>query len=162
MLSDKEIFLVHLVLHLPVLQTACVFTVLQKDEITFQAIFHTPHLFTGTFCLAERGESFLRPERPSTSHHRPPRSLPKLGSKSKSGEKSDDELQFPKELMEDWSTMEVCVDCKKFISDIISSSRRSLTLANKRARLKRKTQSFYLSSTGTSEYRPTERTINEI
>ncbi|KAM5157212.1 protein spire homolog 1 isoform 1-T1 [Mantella aurantiaca] len=110
----------------------------------------------------QRGESFIRPERPSTSHHRPPRSLPKLGSKSKSGEKSDDELQFPKELMEDWSTMEVCVDCKKFISDIISSSRRSLTLANKRARLKRKTQSFYLSSTGTSEYRPKERTINEI
>ncbi|XP_072267574.1 protein spire homolog 1 isoform X4 [Pyxicephalus adspersus] len=113
----------------------------------------------------QRGESFLRPEKPSTSHtshHRPPKSLPKLGSKSKSGDKSDDELQFPKELMEDWSTMEVCVDCKKFISDIISSSRRSLTLANKRARLKRKTQSFYLSSTSTSEYRPKERTINEI
>ncbi|XP_073487409.1 protein spire homolog 1 isoform X5 [Aquarana catesbeiana] len=110
----------------------------------------------------QRGESFLRPEKPSTSHHRPPRSLPKLGSKSKSVDKSDDDLQFPKELMEDWSTMEVCVDCKKFISDIISSSRRSLTLANKRARLKRKTQSFYLSSTGTHEYRPTERTINEI
>ncbi|XP_018412350.1 PREDICTED: protein spire homolog 1 isoform X6 [Nanorana parkeri] len=110
----------------------------------------------------QRGDSFLRPERPSTSHHRPPKSLPKLGSKSKSEDKSDDELQFPKELMEDWSTMEVCVDCKKFISDIISSSRRSLTLANKRARLKRKTQSFYLSSTGTSEYRPTERTIKEI
>ncbi|KAM4029167.1 protein spire homolog 1 isoform 2-T2 [Anomaloglossus baeobatrachus] len=108
----------------------------------------------------QRGESFLRPEKPSTSHHRPLRSLPKLTSKSKSIDKSDDELQFPKELMEDWSTMEVCVDCKKFISDIISSSRRSLTLANKRARLKRKTQSFYLSST--SEFRPTERTINEI
>ncbi|XP_072008376.1 protein spire homolog 1 isoform X4 [Engystomops pustulosus] len=114
----------------------------------------------------QRGESFIRPEKPekpSTSHHRPLRSLPKLPSKSKSTDKSDDELQFPKELMEDWSTMEVCVDCKKFISDIISSSRRSLTLANKRARLKRKTQSFYLSSTsGTSEFRPTERTINEI
>ncbi|XP_073535099.1 protein spire homolog 1 isoform X3 [Phyllobates terribilis] len=111
----------------------------------------------------QRGESFLRPEKPSTSHHRPLRSLPKLSSKSKSIDKSDDELQFPKELMEDWSTMEVCVDCKKFISDIISSSRRSLTLANKRARLKRKTQSFYLSSTsGTSEFHPTERTINEI
>ncbi|XP_069813901.1 protein spire homolog 1 isoform X4 [Dendropsophus ebraccatus] len=111
----------------------------------------------------QRGDSFLRPDKPSTSHHRPLRSLPKLASKSKSIDKSDDELQFPKELMEDWSTMEVCVDCKKFISDIISSSRRSLTLANKRARLKRKTQSFYLSSTsGTSEFRPTERTINEI
>ncbi|XP_068093239.1 protein spire homolog 1 isoform X5 [Hyperolius riggenbachi] len=117
----------------------------------------------------QRGDSFLKPEKPekpSTSHHRPPRSLPKLPSKSKSVDKSvdksDEELQFPKELMEDWSTMEVCVDCKKFISDIISSSRRSLTLANKRARLKRKTQSFYLSSTGKSDYRPTERTINEI
>ncbi|XP_075682562.1 protein spire homolog 1 [Rhinoderma darwinii] len=111
----------------------------------------------------QRGDSFLRPEKPSTSHNRPLRSLPKLPSKSKSSDKSDEELQFPKELMEDWSTMEVCVDCKKFISDIISSSRRSLTLANKRARLKRKTQSFYLSSTsGTSEYCPTERTINEI
>ncbi|KAG9479091.1 hypothetical protein GDO78_012641 [Eleutherodactylus coqui] len=109
----------------------------------------------------QRGDSFLRPDKPSTSHHRSLRSLPKLPSKSKSVDKSDDELQFPKELMEDWSTMEVCVDCKKFISDIISSSRRSLTLANKRARLKRKTQSFYLSS-GTSEFRPTERTINEI
>ncbi|XP_075069374.1 protein spire homolog 1 isoform X3 [Mixophyes fleayi] len=109
----------------------------------------------------QRGDSFLRPEKPSTSHHRPLRSLPKLSSK-KSVDKSEDELQFPKELMEDWSTMEVCVDCKKFISDIISSSRRSLTLANKRARLKRKTQSFYLSSTATAEFRPTERTINEI
>ncbi|MEE6464536.1 hypothetical protein FKM82_006290 [Ascaphus truei] len=110
----------------------------------------------------QRGDSFLRPEKPSTSHHRPLKSLPKLSSKSKSVDKSDDELQFPKELMEDWSTMEVCVDCKKFISEIISSSRRSLTLANKRARLKRKTQSFYMSSTGSSEFRPIERTINEI
>lgn len=64
--------------------------------------------------------------------------------------------------MEDWSTMEVCVDCKKFISEIINSSRRSLSLANKRARLKGKTQSFYMASPGTSEYCPSERTINEI
>ncbi|KAK7802769.1 hypothetical protein U0070_005807 [Myodes glareolus] len=42
------------------------------------------------------------------------------------------------------------------------SSRRSLVLANKRARLKRKTQSFYMSSAGPSEYCPSERTINEI
>ncbi|XP_053570875.1 protein spire homolog 1 isoform X3 [Bombina bombina] len=110
----------------------------------------------------QRGDSFLRPEKPSSSHHRPLRSLPKLPSKSKSVDKSDDELQFPKELMEDWSTMEVCVDCKKFITEIISSSRRSLTIANKRARLKRKTQSFYMSSTSASEFRPTERTISEI
>lgn len=84
----------------------------------------------------------------------------RLTSRSKSVDKSQEE--FPKELMEDWSTMEVCVDCKKFISEIISSSRRSLSLANKRARLKRKTQSFYMSSPGTSEYCPSERTINEI
>uniref|UniRef100_A0A8C3KU05 Spire type actin nucleation factor 1 n=1 Tax=Chrysolophus pictus TaxID=9089 RepID=A0A8C3KU05_CHRPC len=108
----------------------------------------------------QRGESFMRPEKPSTSHHRSLRSM--LASRSKSMDKSHEELQFPKELMEDWSTMEVCVDCKKFISEIINSSRRSLSLANKRARLKRKTQSFYMSSPGTSDYRPSERTINEI
>uniref|UniRef100_A0A8C3L1W6 Spire type actin nucleation factor 1 n=1 Tax=Chrysolophus pictus TaxID=9089 RepID=A0A8C3L1W6_CHRPC len=110
----------------------------------------------------QRGESFMRPEKPSTSHHRSLRSMPRLASRSKSMDKSHEELQFPKELMEDWSTMEVCVDCKKFISEIINSSRRSLSLANKRARLKRKTQSFYMSSPGTSDYRPSERTINEI
>ncbi|XP_027307877.3 protein spire homolog 1 isoform X2 [Anas platyrhynchos] len=110
----------------------------------------------------QRGESFMRPEKPSTSHHRSLRSMPRLASRSKSVDKSNEELQFPKELMEDWSTMEVCVDCKKFISEIINSSRRSLSLANKRARLKRKTQSFYMSSPGTSEYCPSERTINEI
>ncbi|XP_067404168.1 protein spire homolog 1 isoform X2 [Emydura macquarii macquarii] len=110
----------------------------------------------------QRGESFMKPEKPSTSHHRPLRSMSRLSTKSKSVDKSNEELQFPKELMEDWSTMEVCVDCKKFISEIISSSRRSLSLANKRARLKRKTQSFYMSSPGTSEYCPSERTINEI
>ncbi|XP_052559757.1 protein spire homolog 1 isoform X3 [Tympanuchus pallidicinctus] len=110
----------------------------------------------------QRGESFMRPEKPSTSHHRSLRSMPRLASRSKSVDKSHEELQFPKELMEDWSTMEVCVDCKKFISEIINSSRRSLSLANKRARLKRKTQSFYMSSPGTSDYRPSERTINEI
>lgn len=81
----------------------------------------------------QRGESSMRPEKPSTSHHRPLRSIARFSSKSKSVDKSDEELQFPKELMEDWSTMEVCVDCKKFISEIISSSRRSLVLANKRA-----------------------------
>ncbi|XP_042319320.1 protein spire homolog 1 isoform X4 [Sceloporus undulatus] len=110
----------------------------------------------------QRGESFMRPDKPSTSHHRSLRGLPRLSTKSKSVDKADEEALFPKELMEDWSTMEVCVDCKKFISEIINSSRRSLSLANKRARLKRKTQSFYMSSPGTSEYCPSERTINEI
>ncbi|XP_042539600.1 protein spire homolog 1 isoform X1 [Dipodomys spectabilis] len=110
----------------------------------------------------QRGESCMRSEKPSTSHHRPLRGIARFSSKAKSVDKSDEELQFPKEFMEDWSTMEVCVDCKKFISEIISSSRRSLVLANKRARLKRKTQSFYMSSAAPSEYCPSERTINEI
>ncbi|XP_042638343.1 protein spire homolog 1 [Orycteropus afer afer] len=110
----------------------------------------------------QRGESFVRSDKPSTSHHRPLRSFARFSSKSRSVDKSDEELQFPKELMEDWNTTEVCVDCKKFISEIISSSRRSLVLANKRARLKRKTQSFYVSSPGPMEYCPSERTINEI
>ncbi|KAM9852583.1 protein spire homolog 1 [Aulostomus maculatus] len=76
--------------------------------------------------------------------------------------KSHEELELPSELTEDWATMEVCVDCKKFISDIIASSKHSLSLATKRARLKRKTQSFYMSSpTGREDYRPSERTISE-
>ncbi|XP_030249998.1 protein spire homolog 1 isoform X5 [Sparus aurata] len=77
--------------------------------------------------------------------------------------KSHEELELPSELTEDWATMEVCVDCKKFITDIIASSKHSLSLATKRARLKRKTQSFYMSSPkGREEYRPSERTIKEI
>ncbi|KAM6149171.1 protein spire homolog 1 isoform 1-T1 [Erethizon dorsatum] len=109
----------------------------------------------------QRGDS-VPSEKPSAGHHRPLRSIARFSSKSRSVDRVDEELQFPKELMEDWSAMEVCVDCKKFISEIISSSRRSLVLANKRARLKRKTQSFYVSSPGTSEYCPSERTISEI
>ena len=77
--------------------------------------------------------------------------------------KSHEELELPSELTEDWATMEVCVDCKTFITDIIASSKHSLSLATKRARLKRKTQSFYMSSPkGREEYRPSERTIKEI
>ncbi|XP_070798500.1 protein spire homolog 1 isoform X2 [Pituophis catenifer annectens] len=110
----------------------------------------------------QKGESFMRPDKTPISHHRSLKGIPRLSSKSKSVDKSIEEPFFPKELMEDWSTMEVCVDCKKFISEIINSSRRSLSLANKRARLKRKTQSFYMASPGTSEYSPSERTINEI
>ncbi|KAM4633531.1 protein spire homolog 1-like [Polymixia lowei] len=100
-----------------------------------------------------------------TSNSQQRHSLQKTMSKfSKHGSlKSHDEMELPPELTEDWATMEVCVDCKKFISDIISSSKHSLSLATKRARLKRKTQSFYLSSPkGREEYRPSERTINEI
>ncbi|KAJ8290970.1 hypothetical protein GJAV_G00019790 [Gymnothorax javanicus] len=100
-------------------------------------------------------------EKPSTSHrHSLQRTVSRLSAKHR--EKSRDEGELPKELTEDWSTMEVCVDCKKFISEIISSSKHSLSLATKRARLKRKTQSFYMSSPNASEYHPSERTINEV
>uniref|UniRef100_A0A665U360 Spire-type actin nucleation factor 1a n=1 Tax=Echeneis naucrates TaxID=173247 RepID=A0A665U360_ECHNA len=77
--------------------------------------------------------------------------------------RSQDEQELPKELTEDWATMEVCVDCKKFITEIISSSKRNLSMATKRARLNRKTQSFYMSSSSSSvNFRPSERTINEV
>uniref|UniRef100_UPI003AADDAD0 protein spire homolog 1 isoform X5 n=1 Tax=Centroberyx gerrardi TaxID=166262 RepID=UPI003AADDAD0 len=76
--------------------------------------------------------------------------------------KSQDEPELPKELTEDWASMEVCVDCKKFITEIISSSKRSLSVATKRARLNRKTQSFYMSSSSSTNFRPSERTINEV
>ncbi|XP_004548152.2 protein spire homolog 1 isoform X8 [Maylandia zebra] len=80
---------------------------------------------------------------------------------SKDG-RSQDELELPKELTEDWVTMEVCVDCKKFITEIITSSRRSLCVATKRARLNRRTQSFYMSSSSSVNFRPSKRTINEL
>uniref|UniRef100_A0A8C9QZL5 Spire-type actin nucleation factor 1a n=1 Tax=Scleropages formosus TaxID=113540 RepID=A0A8C9QZL5_SCLFO len=86
-----------------------------------------------------------------------PSRLSRHGSRS-----SRDELELPKELTEDWSTMEVCVDCKKFISEIISSSKHSLSLATKRTRLKRKTHSLYVSSPRALDYRPSERTISEV
>ncbi|KAF3833871.1 hypothetical protein F7725_025075 [Dissostichus mawsoni] len=83
------------------------------------------------------------------------------GGGSKDG-RSQDEPDLPKELTEDWVTMEICVDCKKFIIEIISSSKRSLNVATKRARLNRKTQSFYMSSSSSVNFRPSERTINEV
>lgn len=86
-------------------------------------------------------------------------------SSSSSGSKegrSQDELELPKELTEDWVTMEICVDCKKFITEIISSSKHSLGMASKRARLNRKTQSFYMSSSNSINFLPSERTINEV
>uniref|UniRef100_A0A3Q3JMG3 KIND domain-containing protein n=1 Tax=Monopterus albus TaxID=43700 RepID=A0A3Q3JMG3_MONAL len=73
-----------------------------------------------------------------------------------------DELELPKELTEDWVTMEVCLDCKKFITEIIFSSRRSLSVASKCARLNRKTKSFYMSSPKSINFSPSERTINEV
>uniref|UniRef100_A0A674C2Y3 Spire-type actin nucleation factor 1a n=1 Tax=Salmo trutta TaxID=8032 RepID=A0A674C2Y3_SALTR len=99
------------------------------------------------------------PENPSSSHETSLLlSSPRLSKRKMEG--SRDKLALPKELTEDWCTMEVCIDCKMFISEIISSSKRSL--ATKRARLKRKTQSFYLSSANTNDYRPSERTVNEV
>ncbi|KAL4617042.1 hypothetical protein GN956_G22163 [Arapaima gigas] len=107
-------------------------------------------------------EAVPQPDRPSSSlqwqalH-------PSVSRLSRQGSRlSMDEVDLPKELTEDWSTIEVCVDCKKFISDIISSSKHSLSLATKRAHLRRKAQSFYASSGNKSEYRPSERTIKEV
>ncbi|XP_073781644.1 protein spire homolog 1 isoform X1 [Danio rerio] len=112
----------------------------------------------------KRDAATHKAEKPSTSHHRPSlqRTMSKLSKHSRQSSSSQESMELPKELMEDWSTMEVCVDCKKFISDIIASSKHSLSLANKRARLKRKTQSFILASEKGAEYRPSERTINEV
>ncbi|XP_041963790.1 protein spire homolog 1 isoform X1 [Alosa sapidissima] len=105
-----------------------------------------------------------KPEKASGSprRHAIQRTMSRLSKNSASS--SRDEVELPKELTEDWSTMEVCVDCKKFISDIISSSKHSLSLATKRARLKRKTQSFSMASASPKggEYKPSERTINEV
>ncbi|GAA6088413.1 protein spire homolog 1 isoform X3 [Tachysurus ichikawai] len=83
---------------------------------------------------------------------------------SRHGESSTprDEVEFPKDLTEDWSTMDVCMDCRNFINDIISSSKRSLSVASTRSRMKRKTQSFYMSPSRSREFRPSERTIKEV
>lgn len=105
-----------------------------------------------------------KPDKASSSprRHSIQKTMSRLSKHSSSSSK--DEPELPKELTEDWSTMEVCVDCKKFISDIITSSKHSLSLANKRARLKRKTQSFHGASASPkgSEYKPSERTIKEV
>ncbi|XP_077454798.1 protein spire homolog 1 isoform X4 [Stigmatopora argus] len=112
---------------------------------------------------AGKASAAVKPDKSSSGHRRA--SIHKTMSKlSKHGSlKSHEELELPSELTEDWATMEVCVDCKKFITDIIASSKHSLSLATKRARLKRKTQSLYASSPKVrEEYRPSERTISEI
>ncbi|XP_028327302.1 protein spire homolog 1 isoform X2 [Gouania willdenowi] len=112
---------------------------------------------------APAGGATAKSDKPSSGHRR--QSIQKTMSKlSKHGSlKSHEELELPSELTEDWECMEVCVECKKFISDIVASSKHSLSLATKRARLKCKTQSFYMSSPkGREEYRPSERTIKEI
>ncbi|XP_077404795.1 protein spire homolog 1-like isoform X2 [Vanacampus margaritifer] len=81
---------------------------------------------------------------------------------SKSSKDADDdtpppppgELDLPKELTEDWASMEVCVDCKKFITEIISSSKRTLCVASKRARLHRQSRSIYRSASASVDFRP--------
>ncbi|TRY88604.1 hypothetical protein DNTS_029998, partial [Danionella cerebrum] len=100
----------------------------------------------------KRDSSTQKEEKPSTSHHRP--SLQRTVSRlTKHNLQSSKTSQEETELTEDWSTMEVCVDCKRFISDIIASGKHSLSLANKRARLKRKTQSFVVASENTGPLR---------
>uniref|UniRef100_A0A8C7D657 Spire-type actin nucleation factor 1a n=1 Tax=Oncorhynchus kisutch TaxID=8019 RepID=A0A8C7D657_ONCKI len=96
------------------------------------------------------------PEKPSSSQ----RLCSSARLSKRKIERSSDELDLPKELTEDWCTMEVCIDCKMFISEIISSSKRSL--ATKQAHLKRKTQSFYISSANTDYCRPSVRNVKEV
>nr|XP_054601158.1 protein spire homolog 1 isoform X3 [Nothobranchius furzeri] len=86
----------------------------------------------------------------------------RLSRNSSKDAPSQDELELPKELTEDWVTMEVCVDCKKFITDTVTSSRRSLSVASKRARINRKTQSFYMSSSRSINFMPSEGPISEV
>ncbi|XP_056336330.1 protein spire homolog 1 isoform X3 [Danio aesculapii] len=106
--------------------------------------------------------SALTEKTSSTSSHKKNSLQRSLSRSSKHGDRSSskDELELPEQFTEDWSTMEVCVDCKKFINDIISNSRRNLS--TKRARLHRRTHSVYSSSTSSSNYKPTERTIKEV
>uniref|UniRef100_A0A672MK04 Spire-type actin nucleation factor 1a n=1 Tax=Sinocyclocheilus grahami TaxID=75366 RepID=A0A672MK04_SINGR len=102
-------------------------------------------------------------EKPSSTSSHKRHSLQRTMSRSsKHAERSSskDELELPEQFTADWSSMEVCVDCKKFINDIISNSRRNLT--TKRARLHRRTHSVYLSNTSSSNYKPSERTIKEV
>ncbi|XP_063054945.1 protein spire homolog 1 isoform X2 [Engraulis encrasicolus] len=121
---------------------------------------------TSTATLTKQ-PSTQKAEKSSGSPHRPSlqRTMSRL-SKHSTSSSSKDEVELPKELTEDWSTMEVCVDCKKFISDIIMSSKHSLSLATKRARLTRKPHSFSVTSGPSSSkgamYKPSERTINEV
>ncbi|XP_069028128.1 protein spire homolog 1 isoform X5 [Embiotoca jacksoni] len=44
LLSNQKVFLFHLVLHLPVLQKACVFSMLQKDAAAIQTVLQFAHL----------------------------------------------------------------------------------------------------------------------
>ncbi|KAK7138799.1 hypothetical protein R3I93_016035 [Phoxinus phoxinus] len=110
----------------------------------------------------ESGASAPAEKTSSASSHKRHSLQRSMSRSSKHGERtsSKDELELPEQFTEDWSTMEVCVDCKKFINDIISNSRRNLT--TKRARLHRRTHSVYMSNTSSSNFKPSERTIKEV
>ncbi|XP_062866433.1 protein spire homolog 1 isoform X2 [Trichomycterus rosablanca] len=110
----------------------------------------------------ESGDSTQLEETSSNQRNSWSPSTSRLSNHSQQKPFKDGELEFPKELTEGWNTMDVCTDCKKFITDIICSSKRSSSMASSRARLKRKTQSFYMSSSRTRDYRPSERTIKEV
>uniref|UniRef100_A0A096M944 Spire-type actin nucleation factor 1a n=1 Tax=Poecilia formosa TaxID=48698 RepID=A0A096M944_POEFO len=99
---------------------------------------------------------------PGYGRHSLRRIFCRLSKHSSRDGQSKDELDLPKELTEDWVAMEVCVDCKKFITEIICSSKRSLSVASKRARLNRKTQSFYMPSSKSASFHPAERPISEM
>uniref|UniRef100_A0A3Q1FF22 Spire-type actin nucleation factor 1a n=1 Tax=Acanthochromis polyacanthus TaxID=80966 RepID=A0A3Q1FF22_9TELE len=122
-----------------------IYTALKKGKLCFSCRTKRFSLFTWSYTC-----QFWPQKQPLSKHS---------SSKDK---QSLDEPELPKELTEDWVAMEVCVDCKKFITEIISSSKRSLCVATKRARLNRKTQSFYMSSSNLVNFRPSERTINEV
>ncbi|XP_058475482.1 protein spire homolog 1 isoform X1 [Solea solea] len=121
---------------------------------------------SGASAAAESDKHPFGSEHNRHSLRRSVKKLSKHGGSSSSSKDgwTQDELELPKELTEDWATMEVCIDCKKFITEIISSSRRSLCGASKRARLNRnrKTQSFYMSSSKSINFRPLERSIKEV
>ncbi|XP_059412529.1 protein spire homolog 1 isoform X2 [Carassius carassius] len=110
----------------------------------------------------ESAASVATEKPPSTSSHKRHSLQRTMSRSSKHAEcsSSRDELELPEQFTEDWSTMEVCVDCKKFINDIISNSRRNLS--TKRARPPRRTHSVYMPNTSSSNYKPSERTIKEV
>uniref|UniRef100_A0A3B3BVW6 Spire-type actin nucleation factor 1a n=1 Tax=Oryzias melastigma TaxID=30732 RepID=A0A3B3BVW6_ORYME len=151
-----------------------IYTALKKGKLCFSCRTKKFSLFTWSytcqFCKStltkeEAGASSASADKhpfgSAHSRHSLRRSHGSSGSKEG---RSHDELELPKELTEDWVAMEVCVDCKKFITEIITSNKRSLSMASKRARLNRnrKTQSFYMSSSSSVNFKPLERTINEV
>ncbi|XP_051992752.1 protein spire homolog 1 isoform X2 [Xyrauchen texanus] len=114
------------------------------------------------FPKKDSGASAKTEKTSSTSGHNRNSLQRSMSRLSKHGERSSskEELELPEQFTEDWSTVEVCVDCKKFINDIISNSRRNMS--TKHARLHRRTHSAYMSSTSSSNYKPSERTIKEV